>query len=461
MIHTTLTPRQHQLELINFHESNGCLGTLAWHGMGLGKTLSALWAALTHIKNLQSKGVKAPKVLILCPKSAIVTWREEIRKNVKELFPHVHIYAVSSVHHAISRLKYIDTRFIIIDESHALKSPTTDRIKVMATLLRELGTRGNCFRDGRIKLLTGTPMPNGAHELYTSWALCTSPNVTVAADRILDPKRYEEWSQSFAGKKQKTFWKGKGKKTTRNEAVGTNDEQVGNLCTLLSQFTHYRRVQDCLDIPEAHEHHVNLNLPDDKLLEDADIEKPEAYMALVERLSRAKTPHMLGWIQQFMRLNPGTQLIVFAMHRAPLDEIVNYFGKQYVRLITGRENRKERDQNIFDFKAGRFPIFGMTFKCGSESLNLQNAYCSLYHGYPWTDATLRQAMARTYRSGQQRETQHYFLTSGYNDSRILSLVRAKQEATTAVEDRLIEMEKSRIDRAILNQAGRNSFANII
>jgi len=430
--------------------------------MGLGKTLSALWDALAHIRKLQAGGVQAAKVLILCPKSAMVTWRDEIKANVKELQSSTHVYSVSSAHHAISRVKYADFRYIIIDESHALKSPETDRIKVMARLLDELGSRGNCFKHGKIMLLTGTPMPNGAQELYTSWAMCTAPHIKEAATRIMDLKRYGTWAESFAGKKQKSFYKGKGRKVSRSSPQGTNDEQVDNLCKLLSQFTHYRRVTDCLDIPKPHEHHVKLNLPDDRMLENANIEKPEAYMALVERLSRAKTPHMLGWIREFMHINPRTQLLVFAMHRAPLDEIVEYFGGQYARLITGRESRKDRDQNLYDFKAGKFPIFGMTFKCGSESLNLQNAYCSLYHGYPWTDSTLRQAMARTYRSGQQLETNHYFLTSGENDSRVLSLVRSKQEATTAVEDGLIRLEKARIDRQILTQAASdNLYANII
>ena len=457
-----LTPRHHQRALLDFHSNNGCLGTLTWHGMGLGKTLSALWAAQKHIQRLQSGGVKAPKILILCPKSAQVTWRDEIKNSLPELWKHTHIYAISSIHHTIKRLKYLDVRFLIIDESHALKSPETDRAKVMSRLLEELGTRTQRFHEGRIMLLTGTPMPNGAHELYTSWAMCTAPHVKEAAARLIDPDRYKQWTTSFAGSKRKTWYKGKGKKRTGKTPEGTNSAQVENLCRLLGQFTHYRRVTDCIDIPPAHEHHVKLNLPDDKLLEDADIERPEAYMALVERLSRAKTPHMLGWIQEFTRINPGLQLLVFAMHRAPLDEIVRYFGATRARLITGKESRKERDQNIHDFKQGQFPILGMTFKCGSESLNLQNAFCSLYHGYPWTDSTLRQAMARTYRSGQQRETQHYFLTSGENDSKVLNLVRAKQEATTAVEDGLLALEKQRIDRAILTEAARQDlYANIL
>jgi superfamily II DNA or RNA helicase len=422
-------------------------------------TLSALWTARDHLNMLKETGqAKAPKVAILCPKSAIVTWRDEIKANVKELLNCSLVYSVSSAHHFIKSCKYHDVRYLIIDESHALKSPETNRAQVISKLLKEIGTQGGRFKNGRIFLLTGTPMPNGAHELYTSYALCGAPDIVEAGKRLVDIHKYKEWEYSFADRKSNTFKefdRSAMKKVKKQKTSPEGAKNVPMLGQLLAGFTHYRRVTDCLDIPKPKEIHINLGLPDDALLKDAKIEKPEAYMAVVERLSRAKTPHMLGWIQEFIRVNPTTQLLIFTMHRNPLDQLQAYF-KNRVRLITGKEKRSDRDQSIHDFKAGKFQLFGMTYKCGSESLNLQNAYNSLYHGYPWTDSTLRQAMARTYRSGQRYETNHFFLTSGNNDSRVLGLVRAKQEATNEVEDMLIQLEKARIDQAM-----KQSYSSII
>jgi SNF2 family DNA or RNA helicase len=442
-----ITPRQHQKDLINFSNNNGQIGVLAWHGMGLGKTLSALWIAREHINSLIANNhAKAPKIAIFCPKSAVITWRDEIRNNVKDLIHSTLIYSISSLHHFIKSCKYHDIRFIIIDESHALKAQDTTRIEILAKLFEVMGTEGAKFKLGKIMLLTGTPMPNGAHELYTSWAICCAPDLIEAARRLKDQTRYKNWIYSFAGKKNNTFQgydKKQKKKVDKTKGVPQGAQNIEKLCGILSLFTHYRRVSDCLDIPKAHEHYIDLGLPDDTLLENANIEEPEAYMAVVERLSRAKTPHMLGWIQEFIRINPNTQLIVFTMHRNPLDQLIDFFGDK-VRIITGKESRTDRDKSIKAFRAGQFQIFGMTYKCGSESLNLQNAYNSLYHGYPWTDSTLRQAMARTYRSGQARETNHFFLTSGQNDRRVLKLVRAKQEATNSVEDELIRLERTKL-----------------
>ena len=103
--------------------------------MGLGKTLSALWDAEDHLKELVKTGqAQSPKVAILCPKSAMVTWRDEIKKNVKGLLKNSLVYSISSAHHFIKSSKYHDVRYIIIDESHALKSPETNRAQVLSKL---------------------------------------------------------------------------------------------------------------------------------------------------------------------------------------------------------------------------------------------------------------------------------------------------------------------------------------
>jgi superfamily II DNA or RNA helicase len=243
---------------------------------------------------------------------------------------------------------------------------------------------------------------------------------------------------SFA-KQKEMKWEGydpkRKKKVTKSGSRWEGVDNEDMLQQLLAPFVHFRRVEDCIDLPEKQEIPIDLGLPDDRLLKDANIEEPEAYMALLERLARAKTPHMLDWVEDFLQ---GTQeqLVVFAMYRFPIEELAEKYPK-HVRLITGAEKGADRAQNLADFQQGKFRILAMTYKAGSESLNCQNAHKALYHGYPWTDGTLQQAMARIYRSGQQKKTMHYFLTSGENDMRILDLVLSKADATNKVQALLL------------------------
>lgn len=438
-------PKAHQIDASHFHRKTGpylgwpqMMGTLLWHGMGLGKTVESLIEAQEVITSLRKAGVVSPKFMVIVPKSAVPTWKAECMKFTPGIYRDMVIYPYSQLHHAKKNLQYMDVRMLVFDESHYLKSPETDRIQVLADFLEAIHQK-NGFKGGRIIAATGTTMPNGAQELYTSWALCCAPDLMETAKRLRDMKRYENWKYSFSKKKQKKFERGRGK--YKREEIKHTWEGVENedlLQKLLSPFVHFRRVEDCLDLPEKREIPYDLAIPDDRLLKDANIEEPEAYMALLEKLARAKTPYMLDWIDDYLK-GCDEPLIVFAMYRFPIEELQQKFGK-HVRLITGAESGQIRAQNLADFQAGKYRILAMTFKAGAESLNLQNCRTTLYHGYPWTNDTLKQAMARTYRQGQRNMTLHHFLTSGENDMRILDIVLRKAAATRTVEDLLLRAQ---------------------
>ncbi len=433
-----IKPRVHQQELLDFHYSSSMIGTLAWHDMGLGKTLSALWAARKKIQELRRDGVVSPKFLVFIPKSAIPTWKTECAKHTPDILSNMVLVPYSQLKHLANKSKYIDIRFIIFDESHYLKSPVTGRVENLAKALLAIASNNGKFHKGKIFCLSGTPMPNGAMEIYTTWCLCTSPNLFEMSTRLLDEDRYNVWKETFSMKKANSFDRydptiGGKVKVEKNKHQGVANEHMLN--ELLKTFVHFRRSEDCLDLPEKEFNYIDLNLPDDKLLEDANIEEPEAYMALLERLSRAKYPYMVDWVDNFLK-STTEQLVVFSSYTTPVRDLKARFKKDVV-IITGEEDDETRAYNLKAFQEKKVRVIAMSYKCGSEALNLQNAFHSLYHGYPWTDAALRQAIARTARSGQKNTTFHHFITSGYNDQRILNIVRTKEKATRTVENLLM------------------------
>jgi SNF2 family DNA or RNA helicase len=439
------SPKPHQIDFNHFHNRTGpyagylpgLLGSMAWHEMGLGKTLTALWEARALMAKLRQAGVMAPKFMVICPNSAVHTWKKECHAETSDLLSSMVIYPYSQIHNARKALKYYDLRMIVLDESHKLKSTETDRVKVMAAFFEDISRINGQFKGGRIMLLTGTPLPNNASELYTSWAICGSPDIYTASQRLLDQGRFENWRATFAHKIEMNWVVGKHKpKSQQRRGHGTKYEGVNNedkLQQLLLPFVHFRQSPPGMT-PDPKEILIDLGLDDDKLLENADIERPDYYMAVNERLSRAKIPYMLEWVRDFLSMN-GEQLIVFAMNRAPLLALKEAFPK-YVELAIGPSDgmtNAQRTANITNFQKGKLRILGTTYAVGSESHNLQNAWINLYHGYPWNDATRRQAMARTNRQGQTRETLHYFMMSGQNDHLCLDRVKIKGATERKVE----------------------------
>lgn len=426
--------RQHQIDGDKFIMEGQHLGSLLWHGMGLGKTLTSLHSTRKLLAMQRAKGVMNPKFMVVIPKSASPTWQAECMTNAADLYKDMLLIPYSQLNKAMKLINYYDIRVVILDESQKLKTPKTNRGTDMSNMLKSLGDSTGGFKNGKFIMLSGTPMENSAAEIYTSWAILAAPNVHEAAIRLLDEKRYDKWGKTFAQRKE-VHWK----KHNGQEKSGATYEGIANpelLQELLAPIVHYRRVEDCIDLPEKQEIHIDLKLPDDKLLDDANIEEPEAYMALLEKLARAKTPHLLNWIADFMA-GGKEQLVVFSNYRFPLQELYEKYPSQTV-LITGEQTGDERKANITAFQTGKKRIIGLTYKAGAESLNLQNAHTTLYHGFPWHKAAVHQAMARTYRSGQKNFTLHYFMMSGQNDIRIRNLVEMKGHATQILEEQLLK-----------------------
>ena len=420
--------RQHQTEGLQFILGNGRLGGMLWHEMGLGKTVVSLEAARTILGHLRSQGVRNPKFLVVMPKSASSTWRKECMDNYPDLWQSMVMLPYSRMHEEAQILAHQDIRVLIIDEYHYLKNPKSLRMEMFAKMLKNISNRNGQFWGGKVIPLTGTPMPNNAGEWFSTWSLLAAQNLSMAADWLMDRKRYSDWCGTFSRQKTTAFG-------TSLEGVQNTDQMT----QLIAPFVHFRKAIECLDMHEKNEIAVDLGIPDDKLLADANIDEPEAYMALLERLSRAKAPHMMEWVKNFIATT-DKQLVMFSMYLEPIYNLQAKHPKDVV-IMTGAESTKERESNVLKFQQGKVRVIAMSYATGAESLNLQNAHTALYLGYPWTDGKLKQAMARIWRQGQKEPTFHYFLTSGYNDARILGLVRSKEEATTEVEQSLQLLEE--------------------
>jgi len=433
------TLRNHQNEFISFVTKTPYIGALAQHGMGSGKTLTTLHFLQEHFAKLRSSGQSAtPKALVIIPKSAHTTWQQECNKFIPEMYRSLLLIPYSQIHKAAQICFYHDIRAVVMDESHFVKNPDTERSKNLSALFMTIHKSQNSFKGGKIILLSGTPMTNGAQEYYTSWAITAAQTIEESAQRIIDVKRFEKWKLTFAQRKERewsTYRDGK-KKGATHEGI----QNAEMLSQLLNPVIHYVAVEDCIDLPAKQEIAIDLKLDDDRLLADADIEHPEAYMELLEKLARAKTPYMLDWIRDYLHTSTE-QLVVFSNYLFPLQEAKATFAGK-MELITGAQSNDERSAILQKFQQGKLKVLGLTYGAGAEALNLQNAACSLYHGYPWTYAKVAQAMARTHRGGQTRRTLHYFLTSGENDRQILGKVMRKKEDAETINELLYENTKN-------------------
>lgn len=430
-----LAPRKHQLELKDFLLSSKGNGAIGYHGMGLGKTYTTILAARVLITKLRPIHGDALKVVVLCPKSAILTWKQELAKFAPDLIPFFIIVPYSQLKKFIMRIRGSKFHYamLALDECHYIKNPIADRTIDFATMLQHMAPTFH----GKIMPLTGTPIPNDGAEIYVNFWLVASPNINAAIGKILDRAQFEKFRQMFTHESQATI-----KVKNPYSPTGFSYQQVttykgldneDKFHQLIAPYVHYRRAEDCVDMPEKQVIPVRLDIPDDDMLKGANMEMPEAYMSKLERIATAKTPYAVAWLEEFFKLDQ--QIVIFSLFTKGLRVLEQTFqGK--IKLITGAESQVERAQTIIAFQQGKLKGIAMSYGAGAESLNLQNASNTLYLNFPWHDDKLAQAMARTYRSGQLNRTNHYFLFSGENDQACYERVLQKRTFNESLREKL-------------------------
>ena len=149
------------------------LGEVGWGGiladdMGLGKTLQAL----TMLSNYNTQN-GALTALVVCPTTLIYNWRNEVEKFTPSLTHHIHhgsarlrnaeeltktniiITTYGTLRSDIQLLLKINFDYVILDESQAIKNPSS-KVTKAATLL-----------NAKNKLcMSGTPLQNNTFDIF-------------------------------------------------------------------------------------------------------------------------------------------------------------------------------------------------------------------------------------------------------------------------------------------------------
>jgi SWI/SNF-related matrix-associated actin-dependent regulator of chromatin subfamily A member 5 len=175
---TNCTMRPYQIEGLDWMAQmfgNGMNGILA-DEMGLGKTLQSI--SLLALAKERGWPISKLPHLVVCPKSTITNWENEVRRFCPSLIPvaligtaderqsilnslhanewNILITSFDVVRIEISVLKKIPFGFFILDEAHRIKNEES----ILSSVVRMVNAE-------RILLLTGTPLQNNLHELWS------------------------------------------------------------------------------------------------------------------------------------------------------------------------------------------------------------------------------------------------------------------------------------------------------
>lgn len=428
-----------QREGISFaiHQDGKCLIA---DDMGLGKTIQAISIAMWYSEDWP--------LLVTCPASLRYQWKEcfirwvkdlneeEVYVAVKgtEILPSKRVVIVS--YELMVRLKnqlYNRFKMLILDESHYIKSDTSQRSEVSISISRTCN---------RIILLSGTPALSKPIELF--------PQLKMLYPTLFHSK-HSFGVRYCDGKKKNIFTKKQGRiPITTWDYNGSSN--LDELRILLETIMIRRLKQEVLEqLPAKRREIVCLSIDDVPRKKGSTFGK-EAVMSNLNKemmlrwykeSADAKVGPVAEYIVDF--LENGRKCIVFCHHLTMLDGIEEKLDKlkiSHIR-IDGSTPAATRQEACDVFQTNKnFNVALLSITACSTGLNLTAANTVIFAEIFWNPGVLAQAEDRTHRIGQESEV------------RVIYLVARK-----TIDELMWPLIKRKLD--VLNKAGlsKDSYKN--
>lgn len=366
--------QQKGVNWLNFLYEWGFSGLLS-DEMGLGKTVQVL-AFLSRLRtNLP--------VLVVAPTSLLFNWRLEMEK----FLPGRAVELISYTSLRMNDFSEKEYEVIVLDESNAIKTPTTQTAKAAFQL------KGKC------KIcISGTPMENRPDEIWSQF-------------HFLMPGFIERNSQNL-------------KSQVRPFILRRKKEEVE------------------LDLPEKIEQTTWIELEESQKEHYEEVRKgltPQGKMQILEAILRlrqianvAKLEKIIADIQE--AIEEKRKILVFSQFTTMLKKIHEAFPEAL--YLDGSTSSGKRGELVHKFQNDEnSSLFLLSLKAGGVGLNLTAAdYVFLIDPW-WNEAVERQAIDRAHRIGRKNTViAKRYLSLGTVEEKMLKLKLEKLKAADQLLD---------------------------
>jgi hypothetical protein len=339
-------------------------------------------------------------------------------------------------------LHFADSRtLVIVDESHAIKSPSAKRSKRINLV---------CEKTSYKIVMSGTPVTEHVHDLYMQY-LVLSPMIIGARDW----RKFEESYLIMGGR-------------LGNEIIGYKN--LDYLMSLVEPYTYQITKEECLDLPAKHfhEHYCDLNEGQRRLYERekqwllkviqgnffrvTDIFQSFVRMQQIcsgyYRAADGYTEFVdTDKMKMLAKLPPGEKVVFFCKFIFEIEMLARFYGRANCALFSG-QNPGKRDSELKAFVKGDKQYFVATMQSGGTGLNgLQEVCCHVvFFSNSFSYFHRKQSIGRIDRLGQHSEMHvHDFCTTAKIDEKIMDNLRRKGNLVDEIRALMADKTKLRKD----------------
>jgi SWI/SNF-related matrix-associated actin-dependent regulator 1 of chromatin subfamily A len=413
--------------------------------MGLGKTVQALHAA----DRLPFNAHGHPRVLIICPAGARRVWQSEILKwfpdwdMLLNLIEPGSTWKVNPLRAAIVIVSYDELSnrqsriarelalvgwwdLLILDEAHYLKNPSN---RTHAIYGQRGDKEGLQARARRVILLTGTPTPNHAGELYEHcrvfWRHACPGNGSRAAFED-GYTRYKDtvFGRQVTGSKNQAVLRKALKDVILRRRKAAVLAELPPLVVQDMPLVPFAGASTVIDrLAGADQLRRMLQVGDDMAFRL--MQKSTALAGLRREIGELKAPAAIEWLRE--RLESTDKLLVFAWHHRVIEMLRHGLAEFSPVVITGSTSPGNRATAVEAFQnVSKHRVFIGQILAAGTAITLTAAKEVVIVEPSWVPGENVQAIGRAHRMGQHDSVLASFLyLPGTLDEKIMQVFRRK------------------------------------
>jgi SNF2 family DNA or RNA helicase len=455
---------------IQYCALNG-IGGILGDDMGLGKTAQIIAAVAGFIQRKVFDNI-----LIVVPTTLIENWRREFEFFTPSLKPYIHhgglrggsvselesqslvITSYSMIINDLYLFNKIEWGIVIIDEASLIKNPKSSRKTELAKLPAQV----------RIAM-TGTPVENSLMDLWSitdfvmPGYLGTSESfrnkyIHSSIDKTIESSNLEQLradiSYIMLRRKKEDVLDSLPERIDIHQPLVMNKREAVRYDELRSEILAKSQNEEPVhifsQIMELRQFTTHAMLANGTLV-NADIDEMRSASVKFER-----TVELLIDIKE-----RGEKVLIFTEYLDMIDALKRVLSSYFstsIFTIDGRVEMRERQTNIDLFSAVEgFSIMILNPRTAGMGLNITAANHVIHYTRQWNPALEEQASARSYRNGQKKGVNIYYLFYADTieetiDERLRSKLALAGEVITTTEDEIgIDQYLNALNKSPLNK----------
>ena len=353
--------------------------------MGTGKTITSLKIAEKH---------KCKKILVVCLKSKIDDWIEEIENETYFRKPNVMVVNFESIWRNTKAIDFTDeTTMIIVDESHKIKNPKSKVSQYMRYL-------SNLTKYKLI--LTGTPQNEEYYDYWMQMGFIDSPTYKIPL------KQFEQHYVNYTLDYQKGHFFKKIESYNNAEVLKRAINEKAFYKEYESNYGNPIEIYESVETPKEYKSFMKNRVYED-VTADSDMALRTYLRQACSGFIKEYTIEKTGkekWLEDFMEIT-NDRIVIFVNYNIEINIIKNLCKK--MERPYSIYNGEFKD--LTNFKNNSNGIAIVNYASGATGINdLCISNIGIFFSPPDGDYILfSQAKARLDRIGQIRQPIFYFL----------------------------------------------------